>query len=150
MTPHPNNFTYSCWNGLIKCLNIVHWETCPHTANFGYRFVWGVVVPSLCKAKHFHTHKSIDCAGHVVQFILFCCIFCNSGMVYRSVVILNDILIVCKISCIMIKEKLIHICLKYLKAIFFYSGIQKVWNGSFIGREIFGLWNPDTTLWWYR
>ena len=55
--------------------------TFPHTSNSGNKFVLGVavssdglyVVPSLCEAKHFHTHllKAGDCADHVVQFILF-------------------------------------------------------------------------------
>ena len=46
VTLHPNDFTYPCWNGLIKSLNIVDGDTFPHTSNFGNKFVLGVDVSS--------------------------------------------------------------------------------------------------------
>ena len=62
---YANDFTYPCWNDLIKSLNIVHGETFPRTSNVGKKFVLCFdvssdcfVVPSLCEAKHFRTRLS--------------------------------------------------------------------------------------------
>ena len=86
MTIHPNDFAYPCWNGLIQSLNIVYGRL-SHTHRISaISLFWVLMFPAIGFSALFmrtqafsHTFKSGDCAGHVVQFILFSCFFLYFG-----------------------------------------------------------------------
>ena len=80
MTIHPNDFAYPCWNGLIQSLDILYGRLSDTHRISAISSFWVLMCPAIGFSALFkqtltcsHKFKSGDCAGHVVQFILFSC-----------------------------------------------------------------------------